>query len=849
MSRKVEELEEILAVGDTKAVRNFFSGTSDSERSLYATKAVALCKKAQRKHKDKFKAYAFESQTYIADYELKSCITAVMVTANYEQLRSIEWPGFAEYSFDFPLIKELKPAGLDDFGDILMDASVNNFRLVDIMINLGLCKRPMSDRYIEAVTLMNKSWLLENLDFLEEGVWRLFEVEGTQESSLAARDKYRHPKERWSNALVELSNEGVLPRARLLHASLEALGRGFIQFRSGWYSQFHELLHPTIDERIQLVNNYAHLLGSSIPPTVTFAMKALQQIDKHNGLSEDVLRRALPPVMSARGKSTVIGGISLLEKAVKKNRGFAEDASLICIEGLQHESPDVQTLVFAFLERYGKQDSVNLQKKLALFADGISPLMSERLRKFGGDSIGSQNLPVKSDMASYAFVENSTDGWPLRQATKNGPIENADEFIATALYCLEHPADIFAVEGVLGAVSSVNLLASEDFVKRCGPLKSRAKKLCEKPDLVSEGRTLFADFLRQWLSIDSSKEISLYGEDSLSPVLLLMRKRMLEILKRVRDEKFLPLLSSPIYSGCWLDAKTLAERRRLWSASGVKLDEVDQLVALFRLPATERRSEDVFGELGAILKLDLEKWEKAVHEQNFADQFYVDKVNKSSERYALERAVNFGGGPFFNNLSAYTTVSWAFGMVPVMRDALFCRGVYHSLPLIDYMCASDRYILAFFEMLADSGAPIAREAYLLMLVGFLFGDPAVSGYARDSAILAIEEKRLDPVRLANRVAQFLHSDRAKPKRLANSLREVSRVSDLHADAIIQVICNSLRGDSKDLHKEASALFELLLEVLVERGAKLDHDGARQYLQSINTGGKTAKIIKSLLGNS
>jgi hypothetical protein len=849
VSRKVEELEELLAGGDTKAVRNFFSGTSDSERSLYATKAVALCKKAQRKHKDKFKDYAFGSQTYIADCELKSCITAVMVTANDEQLRSIEWPGFAEYSFDFPLIKELKPAGLEDFGDILMDASVNNFRLVNIMVNLGLCKRPISDRYIEAVTLMNKSWLLENLDFIEEGIWRLFEVEGTQESSLAARDKYRHPKDRWSNALVELSNEGVLSRARLLHASLDALGRGFIQFRSGWYSQLHELLHPTIDERIQLVSNYAHLLGSSIPPTVTFAMKALQQIDKHNGLSEDVLRRTLPPVMSARAKSTVIGGISLLEKAVKKNRGFAEDASLICVEGLQHESPDVHAIVFTFLEHYGKQDSARLQSKLAMFADGVSPLVADRLRKFAGDMSVLENLPAKSEILSYSFLESSSEGWPLKQAAGVVPIEDADEFIAKALYCLEHPADLLEVERVMEAVSNLNLLATADFGKRCAPLKSRAKKLCEKVDWSTRARALFADFLLQWLSLDSGKEISLWCPENPSAVYQLMRKRMLEILKRVRNGKFLPLLSSPVYTGCWIDATTLAERHRLWSVAGVEPDEIDQMVALFRLPVTERTSEQVFGERGTKLKEGLEKWEKVVQEQSLADQRYIDVVSKTSERYELERAVDIGDGALFNKMSDYTTIRWAIGMVPVMREAVFSLGVNWGVPLIDYFCASDRDVIAYFEMLTDSGAPLARKAYVLMLVGFLMSEPGISGYARDAAILAIDERRLDPIQFANRVAQFLHSGRDMPKRLAKSLREVSRVSGMHADAVVQVICNSLKGDSKDLHKEASVVLELLLELLVESGAKLDHDGARQYLQSVNTGGKTAKIIKSLLGNS
>ena len=88
-----------------------------------------------------------------------------------------------------------------------------------------------------------------NPDLLIDDVWRIFEVEGGGENSLAAHDKYCPDSVSWRAALVELSNDGALSRERLLDTSLDALQRGFAQFRAQWYSALHEALRPTDDER------------------------------------------------------------------------------------------------------------------------------------------------------------------------------------------------------------------------------------------------------------------------------------------------------------------------------------------------------------------------------------------------------------------------------------------------------------------------------------------------------------------------------------------------------------------------------------------------------------------------
>src|SRR5262249_1057439 len=157
-------------------------------------------------------------------------------------------------------------------------------------IKAGLCGKPVTERYVLGMIVglcafhENKTTvydaLLADKDLLADDAWRLFEVEGDKELTLAARDKYSPGDNTWTYALLRLANEEKLPRARLLDASLDALKRDFAQFHAGWFSQFHEALEPNLSERAERCERYLGLLGSRIPPTVSFALKSLQILEK-----------------------------------------------------------------------------------------------------------------------------------------------------------------------------------------------------------------------------------------------------------------------------------------------------------------------------------------------------------------------------------------------------------------------------------------------------------------------------------------------------------------------------------------------------------------------------------------
>ncbi|MBM3676534.1 MAG: hypothetical protein FJW96_01425, partial [Actinobacteria bacterium] len=129
------------------------------------------------------------------------------------------------------------------------------------------------DEHTVAGTIRDRPWL-------RDAVWLLFEVEGGGESSLAAADKYSGPAGNWQSALVELAADGTLDRRRLLDASLDALDRGFAEFRAGWFLRFHQALAPTLEERASRADRYLRLLASPQGPTQSFALNAVEALEK-----------------------------------------------------------------------------------------------------------------------------------------------------------------------------------------------------------------------------------------------------------------------------------------------------------------------------------------------------------------------------------------------------------------------------------------------------------------------------------------------------------------------------------------------------------------------------------------
>jgi hypothetical protein len=138
-------------------------------------------------------------------------------------------------------------------------------------------------------------------------------------------------------------------------------------------------------------------------------------------------------------------------------------------------------------------------------------------------------------------------------------------------------------------------------------------------------------------------------------------------------------------------------------------------------------------------------------------------------------------------------------------------------------------------------------ATLALALGLAAEDAALRGHAQEGLIAAIGQARLDVSALAGVMSELLATGINKFARWGKTLREVARVSPLHAARITALLHQSLRGDPTKGPRDIHAILELLVELQAETGASLNNPQARQYVQGIKTGGRTAKLVKQLLG--
>ncbi len=229
-----------------------------------------------------------------------------------------------------------------------------------------------------------RSGLLADPGLLDE-VWRLFEIEGGGELSLAAYDKYTRPDDAtWKAALVQLAREGKLSRDRLLDASLDALARDFAQFRAGWFSRFHEALEPTRDERAARAARYLALLASKISPTVAFALNALKLLDKAGRLPPAAVVENISPALGARQKGTVREALRLLDRAAHAEPARKSAIARLAAEALLHEAADVQAAALDLIERHGETSDATLAELVHAQAGTVAASQRQRSQAWLG---------------------------------------------------------------------------------------------------------------------------------------------------------------------------------------------------------------------------------------------------------------------------------------------------------------------------------------------------------------------------------------------------------------------------------------------------------------------------------
>jgi hypothetical protein len=631
MALTVEKLEAIRHTpnADAKACLALFAGASEDERQTVAEYAMRWAK-----------ANPFDNLA----------ASAALAACSLGQLKKLGWRHVPGDEDAYAVLAARRPPWLAEWAQWILEATPRYFPAVRRLVCEGLCPRPDTENYW--LGMLDHSGptlgrdvsvhdaLLADPGLLEE-VWHLFEIEGSGEFSLAARDKYCRPEATWEVALVQLAQEGKLSRARLLDASLDALARDFAQFRAGWFSRFHEALQPTLDERAARAERYLPLLASKIPPTVSFALNALNFLDRAGRLPAAAVLTHVGPVLLARHKGTVREALRLLDRAAQTEPASKGAITRLAAEALRHEAAEVQAAALDLIEKHGSHDDETLVQLLCAQAEALAASQRPRLLAWlpgvsaepsaapvtetGPLLARAQKLPralarqtgvdqavaaLKSGSAHVPALALVGADVPRLHADRAIPsITDLDELIDCFAAVLEEPGEPDAVERVLAGVGRLGDQRPDDFARRTGPLTKRAGTLLKRlwvgpfqgigplPDLC--GLAL------AWTTGEVPKPAPdriVRGEPR--AVLHFLSRRVHALAERAGKAQAGPLLAAPTHKGGWIDPLALVERVR---ALPEPADLLDQVQALLRLApdnraAALRKSGKLPGELGAALR-------------------------------------------------------------------------------------------------------------------------------------------------------------------------------------------------------------------------------------------------------
>ncbi|MEV7549429.1 DUF6493 family protein [Amycolatopsis sp. NPDC089917] len=267
-------------------------------------------------------------------------------------------------------------------------------------------------------------------------LWELLEIEGNGDASFAAFDKYVRDEDKWSTALLQLTATGEVDRTRLLDLTLDILARDFAAFRAQWFAALHEALTPTPDERAAAQTRYARLCGSSLPRTVSFAVKALSLVDKQGDLDDEIALQHLPAAAAGRGAATAKLALKLTTRITDRRPELTDLANEVFEAALTHEASDVRALATARL--------------------GITP-----------------DAPTTVDVADYP--EPVPPPWEQRK-TLTIPLDIPDTSAAVAEALSSLLADPDQADLLLATLDGVHRVA-EDLKDALKPLVKRATKI------------------------------------------------------------------------------------------------------------------------------------------------------------------------------------------------------------------------------------------------------------------------------------------------------------------------------------------------------------------------------------
>ena len=795
----------------------------------------------------------------------------------------------------------LKPSWIDAWAEATVEDNPRMCEEVRELNRQGLCRIPETDAYILGYYVHHGDYGDLNSEiFLQKDVWRFFEVEGGGEFSLASHDKYTTEVHSWTHRLLKLCENGFLDRDRLLDVSLDALERDFGQFRAGWYSRFHTALAPSVDEMAARADRYLRLLASMVPPTVSFALKALKEIEKGSRLDTEALLTTIEPALQARQKSSANAALQLLKARAKQDPARAPEIARAAAAALISEAGEIQERALDLIEHLGQANDPDLKAILADYLPVATPAVLSRLTEMSG--VAPDHV---QETASYPVPE-------LQQVT---PVGSPDEAVSVFLELLEDCADPFLMERAIDGMARFGAMARDllsPLAKRATQIRKRETagsyspgKFYQRPIAATalawaSGKTMDEE-LEPFFAPTYPGQIPYRPADESFEALFCARSG--ELLNFVSDGHAVPMLSAPTDNRGHLAPGALVDRLENYRSVGVDPGPVDLRLALMRLapesraealarlhPVTEAERALAYA-LGADLTPDedVQLWviawssrqpleadpaiQKLVGKEiagaGTPARFEFDaKIHTSTDgKYSwpdpvvrvrppiiprAEARLSFGQSYEFEHaiwpdpqaVWLSSTNDWTAILRPSHSEQFFATGIFQlelDQKLSNHPCQT--FLRPFFRPGLTPG-PMAHA----MLAWYLAAaDEAIGTGAVDALATIIAQGRFDAAAFGDAAHKLVFRGGLPLRRWTKRLAEISALSPDHSVAVQQALDAMLIDLPEDLPRDLGGILELLYNLHVASGSGLANKEVHARLDEVKAGGKAGKFARQLAG--
>lgn len=643
---KDDELRKLLEAGDAEEVASFFRGMPEQARRDYAGQCAAWHKEIRRND------FIQTSPTSWSGNPLSPAAhLAFFCTGTFAELSKAPHWTLPRGNSAFEVLSDRRPPWLEQWALHLLEDERywQTWRLVRRMVREGLIAKPDHPHYalgmISGINIFDskqatvKERLDEDIELLDDEIWRLFEYEGGGQNSLANSDQFGGKG--WARALLDYIEEGKVSRERLLACSLAALRRDFNHYRAKWFAAFYDALTPSTHEKREQAAHFLALLGVSAPNIVSWAFERVRaQADAYAG---EELVVGLRPVLEARSKGLVKNALKLMRKVASGAPELCPLVAETATAALGHAATDVQASALDLIEQLVKNGELpaqlgdhvemvapSLRSRLEVLLSGrqasaptaatkvtaqvpaaapAAATLSSQLRRLF--SIDALLTPASGDLV--VLPSASFDGMELPRLAGHErivPVNDLDELIDLAARVLEDAVGPDDVERTLDGMSRLCDQRPDDFARRTGPLMKRTKQLMKRDHTPFSGEGPASDLcglIHAWITgevasielVDTKHghrrvAVTIGGEvhgqfaGNHNKTVGALARRVHTLSCRVAAREAGPLLGAPTHSGCLVDPLILVERVNSWQGPPPAVIEV--VLALLRL-VPEHRAE------------------------------------------------------------------------------------------------------------------------------------------------------------------------------------------------------------------------------------------------------------------